>query len=57
MKKFNLYESPAVIRIVRLVPEADILQGSVVDQGTVSSVGQEVDAHDFSTDSYNHTWE
>ena len=58
MKKLNYYETPVVLREVRLFPDADILQGSVQDAASVTSVGQEVDTYDFSSDnSFNTTWE
>ena len=58
MKKLNYYEAPAVIREVSIFPDTDILQGSVKDVTDVTSVGQEVDTYDFSSDnSFNTTWE
>ena len=58
MKMSNLYETPAILREVRLFPDADILQGSVQDAASVTSVGQEVDTYDFANDnSFNTTWE
>ena len=58
MKKLNFYETPAVIREVTIFPDSDILQVSVVDSASITSVGQEVDTYDFGSDnSFNTTWE
>lgn len=57
MKQKQLFVRPAVLQDFALLPETSILQGSVSDNTTVVSTGQEVQEYDFSGDNYNHQWE
>ena len=51
------FVKPAILQEVTLLPESPILAGSVVDNTTIVSTGQEVKTHDFSDASFNHNWE
>ena len=57
MKQKNPFIRPAVLREITLQAEAPVLAGSVVDNTTIVSTGQEVETHDFSGDDFNHQWE
>ena len=51
------YQSPCVLKTETILPEIELLSGSVVDTSTIKSVGQEVETYDFSDPEFNHTWE
>ena len=51
------FVKPEILREITLLPECPILAGSVVDNTTIVSTGQEVQTHDFSDSSFNHNWE
>lgn len=53
----NYYQTPDVLREVKVQGDCDILQSSLVDTATVRSVGQEVEEHDFTSGEFNHQWE
>ena len=53
-KCYKVYESPAILREVALVPKNALLAGSVVEMN-VTSTGQEVQDLDFS--GFNHDWQ
>lgn len=57
MKQKKQFTRPAILQELSLLPETPILAGSVVDNVTVYSTGQEVENHDFSGDVFNHEWE
>ena len=50
MNKKLTYQTPRVLTEVGVQLERDFLKGSVVDNLTVVSVGQEVEEYDFRTD-------
>ena len=62
MKQKSRYESPAVLRKIPLRLEGEILSGSVKDNMTINSMGQEVQNFDFNftgegpDDGFNHQW-
>ena len=62
MKQKSRYESPAVLREIPLWLEGEILSGSVKNNMTINSMGQEVDNFDFNftgegpNDGFNHQW-
>ena len=55
MKK--LFIKPEVLRELELLGDGPILQGSVSDNTTVVSMGQEVKDYDISDGNFNHQWE
>lgn len=55
MKK--LFIKPAILRELELLGDGPILQGSVSDNTTVVSMGQEVKDYDISDGNFNHQWE
>ncbi len=55
MKK--LFIKPEVLRELDLLGDGPILQGSVSDNTTVVSMGQEVKDYDISDGNFNHQWE
>ena len=58
MRKQNNYTSPAVFRRISLELESPILAGSLVDDTSVSTGGQETGGFiDGSGSSFNHDWE
>ena len=48
---------PAVLREILFEAEAPVLAGSVVDNTTVVSTGQDTQAFDFSGSNFNHQWD
>lgn len=56
MKKQRNYERPAVLLGMAFAPSDRLLAGSVVDQMTVTSVGQEVGDTEWSDNEFNHVW-
>ena len=58
MKQKQLFVKPVVLQEVTLLPGSPILQGSVSDNTTVISMGQEVVPMDVDDpDHFNHNWE
>ncbi|MCR4860820.1 MAG: hypothetical protein K5910_09175 [Bacteroidales bacterium] len=57
MKKKKKFIQPEILQEARLIPETPILTGSVVDNVTIVSTGQDVKEHDFSDSTLNHEWE
>lgn len=57
MKQKKQFVRPAVLQELSLLPDMPILAGSVVDNTTIVSTGQEVEEHDFSGGDFNHEWE
>ena len=57
MKQKKQVTRPAVLQELSLLPDSPILAGSVVDNTTIVSTGQEVEQHDFSGEDFNHNWE
>ncbi len=57
--KKSLFESPAIVKVVHVAYENDILTGSVVktSETEVKTNGQEVKSYDFSGTSFNQDWE
>jgi hypothetical protein len=57
--KKSLFESPAIVKVVHVAYENDILVGSVVKGGKteVQTTGQQVKSYDFSDTSFNQDWE
>ena len=50
MNKKQTYQTPTVLKEVDVLLERDFLNGSVVDDMTVVSTGQEVEEINFSTE-------
>ena len=62
MNKKQTYQTPVVLKEVDVLLERDFLAGSVVDDMTVVSTGQEVEELSFSTEGtddnpFTFTWE
>ena len=57
MKNSSNYQSPRVLQEVSVRVEKSFLAASLVDTAVVTSVGQEVEEFDFTTDEVNHQWE
>jgi hypothetical protein len=58
VKMSNHYVAPAILQEGRLELEMPILENSLVDKAVITSVGQEVEEHNFGSDpSFNHEWE
>jgi hypothetical protein len=57
MKQKKQFVRPAVLQELSLLPDMPILAGSLVDNATIVSTGQEVEEHDFSGSDFNHDWE
>ena len=57
MRQKKQFTRPAVLQELSLLPDMPILAGSVVDNTTVYSTGQDVVNHDFSDEDFNHEWE
>ena len=55
--KTNKYQTPRVLQEVSVLVEESFLAASLVDTAVVTSVGQEVEEYDFTTDEFNHQWE
>ncbi len=52
------FESPAVIQVLELDYDREIMAGSVVTvDSEVKTTGQEVKTYDFSDTSFNQDWE
>ncbi|MBO4536335.1 MAG: hypothetical protein J5702_03925 [Bacteroidales bacterium] len=59
MKHLKHYQTPEVLREVAFEPGASLLDASVVDKASVTSMGQKVEDYNFSpdnTEGFNHTW-
>ena len=62
MIKNKTYQTPTVLKEIDVLFERDFLEGSVVDDMTVVSMGQEVEDITFSTEGtddnpFTFTWE
>lgn len=58
MKQKKSFVKPVVLQEVTLLPGSPILQGSVSDNTTVISMGQQVEFMDVDDpDHFNHNWE
>ena len=57
MKNSSNYQSPRVLQEVSVRVEKSFLAASLVDKAVVTSVGQEVEEYDFTSDEFNHQWE
>ena len=55
--KTNKYQTPRVLQEVSVLVEESFLAASLVDTAVVTSVGQEVEEYDVTTDEFNHQWE
>ena len=55
--KQNVYLAPRVLQEVTVRVERAFLAASLVDTAVVTSVGQEVEEFDFTSDEFNHQWE
>ena len=53
----NNYLAPRVLQEVSVRVERAFLAASLVDTAVVTSVGQEVEEFDFTSDEFNHQWE
>lgn len=53
------YAAPAILRLVDYAPQEALLAGSIVDNATVISQGQEVDTFkwDDPDQGFNHNWD
>ena len=56
MKQKKQFTRPAVLQELSLLPDSPILAGSVVDNTTIVSTGQEVQDWNYETD-FDHNWE
>ena len=56
MKQKKQFTRPAVLQELSLLPDTPILAGSVVDNTTIVSTGQEVKDWDYEND-FDHNWE
>ena len=56
MKQKKQFTRPAVLQELSLLPDTPILAGSVVDNTTIVSTGQEVQDWNYETD-FDHNWE
>lgn len=54
MIKNKTYQTPTVLKEVDVLLERDFLKGSVVDDLTIVSAGQEVEEYNFSTEVENN---
>jgi len=57
VKMCNHYVAPAILQEGRLELEMPILENSLVDKAVITSVGQEVEEHNFGSSTFNHEWE
>lgn len=53
----HFYQEPVVLQEVSVRMERAFLAASLVDTAVVTSVGQEVEEYDFTSDEFNHQWE
>lgn len=53
----HFYQEPVVLQEVSVRLERAFLAASLVDTAVVTSVGQEVEEYDFTSDEFNHQWE
>ena len=54
----NNYITPSILKTISIEMESGILLGSIVDNATVETTGQEVVNYDFNnTELFNHKWE
>ena len=56
MKQKKQFTRPAILQELSLLGESPILNGSVVDNTTIVSTGQEVQDWNYETD-FDHNWE
>ena len=56
MKQKKQFTRPALLQEFSLLPDTPILAGSVVDNTTIVSTGQEVQDWNYETD-FDHNWE
>ena len=56
MQQKYKYNKPTIKKIVCL-EKTSIMSGSIVDETTVTSTGQEVVEFDFSDETFNQNWE
>ena len=56
MKQKKQFTRPAILQELSLLPDSPILAGSVVDNTTIVSTGQEVQDWNYETD-FDHNWE
>ena len=56
MKQKKQFTRPAILQELSLLPDSPILAGSVVDNTTIVSTGQEVKDWNYETD-FDHNWE
>ena len=56
MKQKKQFTRPAILQELSLLPDTPILAGSVVDNTTIVSTGQEVQDWNYETD-FDHNWE
>lgn len=57
MEKKKQFVKPAVLEELILHLDRPILDGSVVDNATIISTGQEVETHDFTGNDFDFQWE
>ena len=56
MKQKKQFTRPAILQELSLLPDTPILAGSVVDNTTIVSTGQEVKDWNYEDD-FDHNWE
>ena len=56
MKQKKQFTRPAILQELSLLPDSPILAGSVVDNTTIVSTGQEVQDWNYESD-FDHNWE
>lgn len=58
MRKKQQFVRPIVLQELMLLPGTPILQGSVSDNTTIVSTGQQVETYEFDDhQNFNHNWE
>ena len=57
MKIKKQFERPMLLRELAITGDGPILQGSVSDNTTIVSTGQQVQEYNFSGNDFNHQWE
>lgn len=57
MRQKQQFIRPVILQELTLLSDSPILAGSVKNNVTIISTGQEVETYDFSDEEFNHDWE
>lgn len=57
MRQKQKFVKPAIRQEFSLLPGTPILSGSIVEQTTITSTGQEVQEYNGGDPTFNHNWE